>query len=180
MQQIRQAAREAALELIEKAKLLPAQTVVVGCSTSEISGKHPGTQSNPEIGKAVFTELYSVFSEKGIHMAAQCCEHLNRAIIIEKEASAGHEIVNVIPAPNAGGAFAAAAYAHFRNPVALEEFQADAGMDIGDTLIGMHLKKVAVPLRLNIKYIGEARLTSARTRPKLIGGTRAVYDETIS
>ena len=87
------------------------------------------------------------------------------------------DIVNVVPQPKAGGSFATAAYAAFSDPVAVEHIRADAGMDIGDTLIGMHLKEVAVPVRLSVKTVGEAPLVCARTRPKFIGGCRAVYDE---
>ena len=131
----------------------------------------------PEVATAVFDEIYKVFSRKGVYVAAQCCEHLNRAIITEREAAKGLDIVNVIPQPKAGGSFATAAYTAFKDPVALEEIRADAGLDIGGTLIGMHLKKVAVPLKLTVRKIGEANLTAARVRPKFIGGCRAVYDE---
>lgn len=121
--------------------------------------------------------MYEVTQEKGVYLAAQCCEHLNRAIIIERQAVPFTETVNVIPQPKAGGSFATQAYQHFKDPVAVEEIKADAGLDIGSTLIGMHLKKVAVPLRLENKMIGEAIVVAARTRPKFIGGARAVYDD---
>jgi len=176
---IAEAAREAALEFYERACLKAGQIVIVGCSTSEICGHHIGTNSNAEIGAAVFGALYGVFSEHGIYLAAQCCEHLNRAVIIEREAAAGWEIVNVVPKPKAGGAFAAAAYAGFSDPVALDSIQADAGLDIGATLIGMHLKRVAVLVRLQTSKIGNASVTAARTRPPLIGGVRAEYDESM-
>ncbi len=107
----------------------------------------------------------------------QCCEHLNRAIIIEREAVPGADIVNVVPQPKAGGSFATAAYHAFRDPVAVESIRADAGLDIGGTLIGMHLKQVAVPVRLQLDHIGSAILLAARVRPKFIGGVRAVYDQ---
>ncbi len=115
--------------------------------------------------------------ERKIYLAAQCCEHLNRAIIVEREAVPNAEIVNVVPQPKAGGSFATTAYKTFKDPVALEEIKADAGLDIGGTLIGMHLKRVAVPVRLSIDHIGQAILLAARTRPKFIGGCRAVYDD---
>ncbi len=169
----------AATDLIEKAKLKKGDIVVVGCSTSEVLGSRIGTDSSPETAKVLFESLYGVFNEKGIFVAAQCCEHLNRAIIIEKEAAEFIETVNVVPAPKAGGSFATEAYKHFKDPVAVEEIKADAGIDIGATLIGMHLKKVAVPVRLNVKTIGEAQVTAARTRPKFIGGARANYDENL-
>ena len=170
-------ARAVALELCEKARLKTGQTVVVGCSTSEITGHAVGTKSNAEIGKAVFIALSGVFAQCGVRIAAQCCEHLNRALIIEREASACYELVNVVPFPDAGGAFAAAAYSEFRDPVAIDIIRADAGLDIGCTLIGMHLKRVAIPLRLDTSYIGKALVIAARTRPLLFGGDRARYDE---
>ncbi|MBR6523014.1 MAG: TIGR01440 family protein [Clostridia bacterium] len=166
-------------ELVEKAALKKGDIVVVGCSTSEVLGNKIGTNSSPDTAKILFESIYGVLKEKGIYLAAQCCEHLNRAIIIEKEAVPSCEQVNVVPVPKAGGSFATQAYAHFENPVAVEEIKADAGIDIGSTLIGMHLKKVAVPLRLEVKTIGEAPVTAARTRPKFIGGSRANYDENL-
>ncbi|MCL2045333.1 MAG: TIGR01440 family protein [Oscillospiraceae bacterium] len=172
-------ARNVALELCASANLKTGQAVVVGCSTSEIAGHSLGTNSSIDIGNAVFSALLSVFSEKGVYMAVQCCEHLNRAIITQREAAMGYEIVNVVPVPNAGGAFATAAFASLPNPVALESFAADAGLDIGMTLIGMHLKKVAVPLRLETTHIGKALVIAAKTRPKLIGGSRAQYLDNI-
>ena len=163
--------------LIEKAHLRPGQIVVVGCSTSEICGSRIGTDSRPDAAKAVFHGIYDVLKERGIYLAAQCCEHLNRAIITERAAVPFAEAVNVIPQPKAGGSFATAAYHAFAEPVAVEHIRADAGLDIGGTLIGMHLKEVAVPLRLGIDRLGEALLLAARTRPKFIGGIRAVYNE---
>ena len=174
--EIAHAAERAAIELCNKAGLKAGQVVVVGCSTSEISGKKIGTDSGPQVGEVVFDALYSVFSHHGIYLAAQCCEHLNRAIITDRKASVGQTVVNVIPFPKAGGAFATAAYSKTDDPVALEEIQADAGLDIGGTLIGMHLKKVAVPIRLENSSIGFANIIAARTRPPLIGGIRANYD----
>lgn len=170
-------AKLAAEELCEKAKLKSGDIMVVGCSSSEVAGGVIGHNSSLETAEAVFAGIYDVLNKKGIYLAAQCCEHLNRAIIIEKEAALNCDIVNVVPQPKAGGSFATTAYKTFKNPVALEEVKADAGFDIGGTLIGMHLKKVAVPTRLSIDRIGNAILLAARTRPKFIGGCRAVYDE---
>ena len=170
------AAHSAAEELCAKARLDSGQIVIVGCSTSEIAGHNVGTNSSAYIGFVVFDALYDIFYQHGIYIAAQCCEHLNRSVITERAAVSGWEIVNVIPVPEAGGAFASAAYARFRDPVALSEIRADAGLDIGNTLIGMHLKKVAVPLRLETVRIGKAALVAARTRPPLVGGARAIYD----
>ncbi|MBR5228508.1 MAG: TIGR01440 family protein [Firmicutes bacterium] len=163
-------------ELTEKAKLKKGDIIVVGCSTSEIIGSKIGTSSSPETAATVFKAIHEFAEAKGFYLAFQCCEHLNRAIIIEKEAVPFAETVNVVPQPKAGGAIATHAYKNFRNPVAVEEIKADAGIDIGLTLIGMHLKKVAVPVRLENNKIGEALVTAARTRPKFIGGERAVYD----
>lgn len=172
---------KAAKELIETAKLEKGAVLVVGCSTSEVSGEKIGTASKPELAEDVFMGIWTAAKEKGVYLAAQCCEHLNRAIIIEKELAKELriDIVNVVPQPKAGGSFATKAYEHFEKPVAVEHIKADAGMDIGDTLIGMHLKDVAVPCRISYKSIGEAHLVCARTRCKFIGGIRAHYDETL-
>lgn len=166
-------------ELCEVAKLTRDQILVVGCSTSEVCGSKIGTDSAPEVGCILVEAILSVLRPRGIYLAAQCCEHLNRAIIIERSAVPALEQVNVIPAPKAGGSFATAAYAAFSDPVAVEEIAADAGLDIGNTLIGMHLKHVAVPVRLSFKTIGAAPLVAARTRPKFIGGVRASYNEAL-
>ena len=173
------AARIAAKEIVEIGKLKKGEILVVGCSTSEITGNKIGTQSVPEVAESVCKAIKDVLDEKGIYLAAQCCEHLNRAIIIERELAdrLGLDTVNVVPQPKAGGSFATAAYKLFENAVAVECIRADAGLDIGQTLIGMHLKPVAVPVRLSVKAIGDAILTAARTRAKFIGGCRAVYDE---
>ena len=179
LETIRQEVRAVAEELITTAQMKPGQILVVGCSSSEIHNSKLGTDSSQEIGQAVFEALYACTKEHGLYLAAQCCEHLNRAIIVEAEAAGQGEICNVVPQPKAGGSFATAAYHGFRHPVALEQIQADAGLDIGGTLIGMHLKHVAVPVRLEQKQIGEAILLAARVRPKFIGGDRAVYDETL-
>ena len=175
--QVRQEAADAAQQLMEASHLRKGQIVVVGCSTSEVVGKNVGSWSTPEVAAAIFEGLHSVFGPAGVYIAAQCCEHLNRALIVEHEAVPDAEIVNVKPQPKAGSSFATAAYNAFRHPVALEEIRADAGLDIGGTLIGMHLRRVAIPVRLSIKKIGEANILCARTRPKYIGGARAVYQE---
>lgn len=176
-EEIRQQAAAATRELCEKAALSKGKILVVGCSSSEVCGDLIGSNSNLEIAEAVFAGIYEVTQEKGIYLAAQCCEHLNRAIIVEADAVPGLEIVNVVPQPKAGGSFATTAYHTFQKPVAVEEIKADAGIDIGDTLIGMHLKRVAVPVRLEHHTIGQAHITAARVRPKFIGGERAHYNE---
>ena len=179
LQEIERQARQATEELLDAAGLTEGDVFVIGCSSSEITGGRIGHASSLEAAQAVFRGVFPPLRERGIFMAAQCCEHLNRALIVEHEAVPGAEIVNVVPQPKAGSSFATAAYRAFRHPVALEEIRADAGLDIGGTLIGMHLKKVAVPVRLEQNHIGQAILLAARTRPKFIGGDRAVYDETL-
>lgn len=177
--QVKEESANAARQLAEAARLHKGQIVVVGCSTSEVVGHNVGSWSTPEVANAIFEGLNSVFAPMGVYIAAQCCEHLNRALIVEHEAVPNGEIVNVMPQPKAGSSFATAAYQNFRHPVALEEIRADAGLDIGGTLIGMHLKKVAVPVRLQQNHIGQAILLAARVRPKFIGGERAIYDESL-
>ncbi len=177
--QVKKEAANAARQLAEAAHLHRGQLVVVGCSTSEVVGHQVGSWSTPEVANAIFEGLNSVFAPMGVYIAAQCCEHLNRALIVEHEAVPNGEIVNVMPQPKAGSSFATAAYQAFRHPVALEEIRADAGLDIGGTLIGMHLKKVAVPVRLQQNHIGQAIVLAARVRPKFIGGERAIYDESL-
>ncbi len=177
MEQIYLQTKAAAQELVEKAKIKPGQILVVGCSTSEVLGAKIGTNSSPDTAGQIFAALGDCAKEHDFYLAIQCCEHLNRAVITERTAVPNAEIVNVVPQPKAGGSLATAAYAAFENPVAVEQIAADAGMDIGLTLIGMHLKKVAVPVRLENNHIGEALVVAARTRPKFIGGIRAAYDE---
>ena len=174
---IKNEAKTAAEQIILQAGLKKGQILVVGCSSSEVSGEKIGTYSSVDVAKAVFDGIFEVTNEHGIFLATQCCEHLNRAIIIERAAVPNYDIVNVVPQPKAGGSFATTAYNSFNDPVAVEEIKADAGLDIGGTLIGMHLKKVAVPVRLSLNSIGKALLLAARTRPKYIGGERAHYDE---
>lgn len=166
-------------EIIEISGIKKGQILVVGCSTSEICGDKIGTNSNLDVAKAAFKGIYEVATEHEIYVATQCCEHLNRAIIVERKAVPFSEIVNVVPQPKAGGSLSTTAYSVFSDPVAVEEIKADAGIDIGGTLIGMHLKKVAVPVRLKNNRIGEAYVSAARTRAKFIGGERAHYDDNL-
>lgn len=172
-------AKNAVEELLNVANLRTGALLVVGCSSSELVGEHIGKGSSMDAAKAVFDGIYPVLKERGIYLAAQCCEHLNRALILETEAAEkyGYDIVNVRPWAHAGGSFATTVWESLDNPAAVEHIRAAAGMDIGDTLIGMHLKDVAVPVRLSIKRIGEANLVCARTRPRFIGGERARYNE---
>ena len=170
-------------EFIEKAKLKKGQLFIVGCSTSEVLGEKIGTASSYSVAKALFQGIDRAAKEKEVFLCTQCCEHLNRAIIIEGAVAEKlgflDAIVNVVPKEKAGGSFSTVAYESFHEPVALERVRADGGMDIGDTFIGMHLKEVAVPLRLSKNTLGEAHPTAARVRPKCIGGVRAQYDESL-
>jgi len=177
-EEIKKTAHCAVEELLSEAKLQKGQLIVVGCSSSEIVGEKIGKGSTPEAAQAVLEAILPVIRENGLFLAAQCCEHLNRALVVEREAADkfGLEIVSAVPKPKAGGSFATAAYLAFADPVLVEHVKAAAGLDIGGTLIGMHLRDVAVPLRLNTKKIGEAFVSAARTRPKFIGGARAQYE----
>lgn len=168
-----------ATELFEAAKLEAGDILVVGCSSSEVSLHKIGTYSSAKIGETIFAALSDFCKSKDIYLAAQCCEHLNRCLIIEKKCAKEYSlpIVNVVPMLKAGGSFATAAYKGFENAVAVESIQAQAGIDIGDTLIGMHLAPVAVPVRTNTNQIGSAHVVCARTRAKYVGGERAHYDE---
>ena len=167
-------------ECKEQLKLGKGKTLVIGCSTSEVAGKKIGTAGTEDVAALIFKELSGYAAEQGFHLAFQCCEHLNRALVVESETALekGWEEVTVTPVRNAGGAMASYAYQHFRDPAVVEYIKADAGIDIGDTFIGMHLKHVAVPIRISQKSLGEAHVTIAATRPKLIGGQRAVYEHT--
>ena len=181
LNEITAAARQALLELLEVSHLAPGSILVVGCSSSEILGQKIGTASSMDAAQAVIDGLLPVLREKGIYLAAQCCEHLNRALIVESELIRRDRLepVNVVPQPKAGGSFATSAWKAFREPAAVEYIRADAGMDIGSTLIGMHLKPVAVPVRTSVKAIGQALLVTARTRAKYVGGPRAHYDDNL-
>ena len=172
-------ARTAAEELLDAAGLKAGDLFVVGCSSSEVLGGRIGKASSEAAAESVFHGVYPVLRERGIWLAAQCCEHLNRALILEAEGAEryGYDPVSVRPQPKAGGSFATAAWEAFRCPVAVEHIRAHGGMDIGGTLIGMHLRDVAVPVRLSLDHIGQAILLCARTRPKYIGGGRACYEE---
>ena len=165
-------------ELLEQAKLQPGDIFVVGCSSSEVGGGIIGHDSSVELAEAVFAGIYPELKRRGIYLAAQCCEHLNRCIIIEQAAAKEYRLPmgNAVPQPKAGGSFATTAYKNFEHPVAVETVGAAAGIDIGGTLIGMHLCPVAVPVRLSVDKIGQANIICARTRPKFIGGERAHYD----
>ena len=178
-EELTQQAKTAVLEIIEQAKIGKGSIFVVGCSSSTVKGENYGKASSMEIAQAIFDGIYPELKSRRIFLAAQCCEHLNRAIITEREAAEKlrEPEVNVVPQPKAGGSFATITYNTLENPVAVEHIKADAGIDIGGVLIGMHLKEVAVPLVISVKNIGKAHITSARTRPKFIGGERARYND---
>lgn len=179
LEKIKNDAGSAVTELLEVAKLQAGDIFVIGCSSSEMVGEKIGTHSSVDAAAALADAVLPLLKEKGVHIAVQCCEHLNRALILESAVAKqyGYEAVNVVPQPKAGGSFATAVWGRLAHPVAVEHIRAHAGIDIGGTLIGMHLKEVAVPVRLTVKQIGEAPILCARTRPKFIGGCRAVYDD---
>lgn len=162
-----------------QANLRPGQILVLGCSTSEVLGKHIGRGSSTEVAEILLPPLLEYVRERGLYLAVQGCEHINRALVVEEECVEryGLEPVTVLPGLKAGGAMSVKAYQSFTSPVMVESIKGHAGIDIGDTFIGMHLRPVAVPIRLDVKEIGEAHLTIARTRPRLIGGPRAVYPD---
>lgn len=179
LKQVKSDVDSVVLEWLETGYLRQGDLFVIGCSTSEVAGKQIGTSGSEEIAAVIFEALGKLGKESGVDLAFQCCEHLNRALVLEKTTQEKHQFdaVSVIPVPSAGGSMASFAYKHFNDAIVVEEVMANAGIDIGDTMIGMHLKKVAVPIRLKQKKIGNAHLTVARTRPKLIGGARAQYGE---
>ncbi len=179
LENIQTQARQAITELLAQARLKPGALLVIGCSSSEMTGGRIGKASSLEAAQAAWRGIAPALKENGVRLAVQCCEHLNRALILERETAEalGFEIVNVLPKADAGGAFALTAYENMEDPVAVERIVADAGLDIGGTLIGMHLRPVAVPVRLRLDKIGQAHILCARTRPKYIGGPRAAYRE---
>jgi len=177
LEEITSDSRQAMADLLEATGLKPGKIVVVGCSTSEIQGRRIGSSSAIDVADAVIDGILPLIRERKLCLAAQCCEHLNRALVLETDTAEanGFEIVSVVPQLKAGGAFATEVYRLFKNPAVVETISASAGLDIGDTFIGMHIKNTVVPLRGSIREIGLAHVTMARTRPKLIGGERSVY-----
>jgi uncharacterized protein (TIGR01440 family) len=177
MTMMKEEVKRALRDLLAAMPLDAGHVLVVGTSTSEVAGKRIGSGGSEEIARELYEGISEIQKQAGFHLAFQCCEHLNRALVVERKTAErfGWPEVTVVPVNNAGGAMAAYAYRHMEQPVVVEQIQADAGIDIGDTLIGMHLKPVAVPVRSQQKTIGQAHVTLAKTRPKLIGGERAVY-----
>ncbi|BDG81923.1 UPF0340 protein YwlG [Bacillus subtilis] len=178
MSEITQTWKTMLSEFQDKAGLKENQLFVLGCSTSEVAGSHIGTSGSTDIAESIYSGLAELKGKTGIHLAFQCCEHLNRALVVEEETAELFRLpaVSAVPVPKAGGAMASYAFKQMKSPVLVETIQADAGIDIGDTFIGMHLKQVAVPVRISQNSLGAAHVTLARTRPKLIGGMRAVYE----
>ncbi len=179
MESITAQAKQAVSELIQATGMQPGQILVIGCSSSEMVGERIGRGSSMEAAQAAYAGIAPVLKESGIILAAQCCEHLNRALVVEREVALarGYEVVNAVPQSHAGGSFAVTVFRNMTDPVLVESITADAGLDIGGTLIGMHLRRVVVPVRLGLKKIGEADILCARTRPKYIGGSRAAHLE---
>ncbi len=173
---IKQECINAVNELCDIAKAKAGMIFVLGCSSSEVVGSKIGTNSNIDVAEEIFRGVYETLRARGIYLAVQCCEHLNRAIVVERAAVPGADEVNVVPKKKAGGSLATTAYLRMEDAIVVESIRADLGLDIGLTLIGMHLKPVAVPVRLSVSHIGEAVISAARVRPKFIGGERAVYD----
>ncbi|MBR5422312.1 MAG: TIGR01440 family protein [Lachnospiraceae bacterium] len=170
-------------EVSSLAKLKAGELLVVGCSTSAVLGERIGTHSSPELAEELWKGIYAAVKELDLHIAVQCCEHLNRALVVERETMEryGLEQVNAVPQPKAGGSLATMAYRELKDAVLVADIhaQALAGIDIGGVLIGMHVKPVVVPLKLNADTLGEARVIAARYRPRFVGGARAVYDESL-
>ena len=190
LKEIEEQSAQAVSELLEVSRLEEGDLFVVGCSSSEVLGEKIGTHTSLEVAEAVYRGITRVLKMRGIRLAAQCCEHLNRALVVERETCRAFSLeqVNAIPQPDhAGGAFATTAWKQMKDPVLVEsleqkasagiEQKASAGIDIGQTLIGMHIHPVVVPVRVGIRKIGEAVVTCARRRPKYVGGQRAIYDE---
>ena len=180
-EQIKIQAEKMIEEFLNKTNLKSGQIVVIGCSTSEVMGEHIGKGSDTLAAKAIFDGIYPLLKQKSIFVAAQCCEHLNRSLVVERECMEKYNLeeVCVVPFATAGGSFATVTYNNITDPVVVENISAHAGIDIGDTLIGMHLKSVAVPVRLSFDTLNKAHIVCAKTRPKLIGGERAHYLEHI-
>lgn len=177
MEEIKKDSKIIIEEFFEKVNITEGSLFVIGCSSSEVVGGNIGKKSNKEVAEAIYKTIYPILEEHKIELAAQCCEHLNRCLVIEKSVALkrGYEIVNAVPQIHAGGSFATVVYENMNEPVLVEKIKADAGLDIGNTLIGMHLKSVAVPLRLSINKLYKANIVCAYTRPKYIGGERAKY-----
>ncbi|WP_156291991.1 TIGR01440 family protein [Oceanobacillus salinisoli] len=180
MEDVKQNIDELMEEWLQSGHLRQGDIFVIGCSTSEIAGKRIGTSGSEEIAGIIFQAMNKLRDKAGVRLAFQCCEHLNRALVVERETVREQHLeeVSVVPVPKAGGSMASYAYKHMHDPAVVEFITAQAGVDIGETMIGMHIQHVAVPLRLKQRFVGDARVTAAYSRPKLIGGARANYENT--
>ncbi|QII81330.1 TIGR01440 family protein [Jeotgalibaca arthritidis] len=179
LEKIRNEVDKAVRELIAVSKLEDGDIVVIGCSSSEVISEKIGTAGSKEVGELIFETAQKALRQHQLVLAAQCCEHLNRSLVIDRKIAKAerYTIVNAVPHLHAGGSFATAAYNGMEDPVLVEAIEAKAGLDIGQTFIGMHMIPVVVPVRLSLNKIGSAILSAARTRPKSVGGERAHYDE---
>ncbi|EGF20685.1 YwlG protein [Streptococcus sanguinis SK1058] len=171
--------RQIVLDVLDKAALVEGDIFVLGLSSSEVVGGHIGQNSSLEVGQVIVKTILDILEEKGIFLAVQGCEHLNRALVVERALANKKdlEIVNVLPTLHAGGSGQLAAFQYMKDPVEVEFIVAQAGLDIGDTAIGMHVKHVQIPIRPILKELGAAHVTALASRPKLIGGARAAYTE---
>lgn len=177
LKQIEKDTRQIIMELLNAANLEPKDAVVIGGSTSEIMGEHLGSNTNIEVAEIVIKTIVDILEENDIYPVVQGCEHINRALVVEKEYARVHNLepVNVVPILSAGGGFATVAMDILKDPVVVEKVGVQAGLDIGDVFIGMHLKNVGVVVRSDIEKIGKAHLSMIRTRLKLIGGDRSKH-----
>ncbi|MFA9493346.1 TIGR01440 family protein [Streptococcus sp. E17BB] len=169
--------REIIEEIIERSGIKRGQVFVLGLSSSEVNGGVIGKNSSQEIGEVIVKTVLESLTRRGVYLAVQGCEHLNRALVVERELSEklGLDEVSVLPTLQAGGSGQVAAFKYMTDPVVVEFIKAFAGLDIGDTAIGMHVKHVQVPLRPSQRELGGAHVTALASRPKLIGGARASY-----
>ena len=172
-------ARQIVLDVLDKAALVEGDIFVLGLSSSEVVGGHIGQNSSLEVGQVIVKTILDILEKKGIFLAVQGCEHLNRALVVERALANKKdlEVVNVLPTLHAGGSGQLAAFQYMKDPVEVEFIVAQAGLDIGDTAIGMHVKHVQIPIRPILKELGAAHVTALASRPKLIGGARAAYTE---
>ena len=178
--EITRQAAEAVDRLLASAIYRPGDILVIGCSTSEINGQRIGSASSEETAKAVMDAILPKAEAAGLYLAVQGCEHINRSLCTSRACMEryGLQEVWVRPWLHAGGAFATEAYNRIPDRVMVEDVcgKAALGIDIGGTLIGMHLRPVVVPVHTDLRNIGEATLVLAKTRPKYVGGPRAQYN----
>lgn len=179
LKEIKDQTKQVVEEVLDLSNLQKGQIFILGLSSSEVIGGHIGKNSSIEVGEVIVETVLDILTPKGIYLAVQGCEHLNRALVVERELAIQKdlEIVNVLPTLHAGGSGQLAAFKYMKDPVEVEFITAQAGVDIGDTAIGMHIRHVQVPVRPSLREIGQAHITALASRPKLIGGARAAYQE---